>query len=94
MRCRTTQPDDVPACASCEAEGNPVPGDLPPGARLVGPGAPATEEPALVSVADQRAAGVPPEETVTIADQKAGVGLPAALAADDGPARPSYPKPV
>jgi hypothetical protein len=39
--------------------------------------APATEEaPATVTVAEQKAAGVPPEETVTVADQKAGVTPP------------------
>lgn len=65
------------------AEGEPVPGDLPDGVRLVGPGAPgeAAAEPdaagsALVTVAEQRAAGVPPEETVTIADQKTGTPPP------------------
>jgi predicted nucleic acid-binding Zn-ribbon protein len=34
------------------------------------------EEPELISVADQKAAGIPADETVTIADQKAGVDPP------------------
>jgi hypothetical protein len=50
------------------------------------------EEAAPVSVADQKAAGVPADETVTIADQKAGALVPdvepaAAGKADDGPGK-------
>jgi hypothetical protein len=94
------------------AEGDPAPDDVAEGVRLVGPGAPspdepaegpATDEPALVSVAEQRAAGVPPEETVTIADQKAGAvpGEPAvtpepdpAVTGKSKTSAPAYPKPV
>jgi hypothetical protein len=91
------------------AEGDPVPDDVAEGVRLVGPGAPAegtaepataTEEPPLVSVAEQRAAGVPPEETVTIADQKAGAEVPGTPDPDPGDSGKSkaspatYPKPV
>lgn len=62
--------------------------DVPDGVRLVGPGAPVTEpepesepepepEPVpLVPVAEQKAAGVPPENVVTIAEQKAGTPPP------------------
>jgi hypothetical protein len=39
---------------------------------------PAEQEP--IPVAEQKAAGVPPEETVTIAEQKAGADPPAAVA--------------
>lgn len=34
------------------------------------------EQPVLIPVAEQKAAGVPPEQTVTIADQRAGVPPP------------------
>lgn len=38
----------------------------------------AEEVPAVVTVADQKAAGVPPEDTVTVAEQKAGTPPPVA----------------
>jgi hypothetical protein len=43
---------------------------------------PAAQEPEPVPVAEQKAAGVPPEETVTIAEQKAGAEPPAAVSPD------------
>lgn len=41
-----------------------------------------------IPVAEQRAAGVPPEETVTIAEQKAGADPPAAVLPDPEPPEP------
>ena len=58
-----------------------------------GPAAAAAEP---VPVADQRAAGVPPEQTVTIAEQKAGADLPPAAAELAKPApepQPDRPEP-
>jgi hypothetical protein len=56
-------------------------GMLPPGAAPGEPeedsGDPVEVAAEPVSVADQRAAGIAPEETVTIADQKAGIPPPA-----------------
>lgn len=43
---------------------------------VAAPAAEPEEAPAVVTVADQKAAGVPPEETVTVADQKAGTPPP------------------
>jgi hypothetical protein len=43
------------------------------------------EEAEPVSVADQKAAGVDPEDTVTIAEQKAGEALPPGAAGDPEP---------
>jgi hypothetical protein len=68
---------------------------LPDGAALppvlpaagVKPAAEEGEAPAVVTVADQKAAGVPPEETVTVAEQKAGTPPPVAA-----PSAPPAPK--
>lgn len=50
--------------------------------------------PEPVPVADQRAAGIPPEETVTIADQRAGVPPPDLPDPDTpGPAFTDVPPP-
>ena len=55
---------------------------------------PDTPAPDLVPVAEQKAAGVPPEETVTIADQKAGTPPPDLSApAPAAPAEPAPPAP-
>jgi hypothetical protein len=57
---------------------------------------PAEEDaPATVTVAEQKAAGVPPEETVTVAEQKAGAEPPVppkAPASPTPPARSAPPK--
>jgi hypothetical protein len=45
---------------------------LPPAVPVAG----AQEAPAVVTVADQKAAGVAPEDTVTVAEQKAGTPPP------------------
>jgi hypothetical protein len=57
------------------------------------PDAVAPADAGLVPVKEQLAAGVPPEETVTIADQRAGVPPPpaAAPAADGTPAPDTAP---
>ena len=44
--------------------------------------------PEPVTVADQRAAGIPPEKTVTVADQRAGIPAP------DLPPDPDTPAPA
>jgi hypothetical protein len=47
----------------------------------------AEEAPAVVTVADQRAAGVAPQDTVTVADQRAGTASP-----EPAPQAPVPPK--
>jgi hypothetical protein len=67
-------------------DGGSAPPSVPVPAGEVKP-APEEEAPAVVTVADQKAAGVPPEETVTVAEQKAGTPSPVAA-----PSAPPAPK--